>query len=665
MDIRSLLFVAGSCFCVGATAQVSEGFAREFKAELTPKLRQVETRGMIGDPLRLDARRPAEAATVAERPVGRAPMLAETRTTEGKEKLDSIITTNPDGSRSMLQCFFYNDKGKEIKRTYHYWNAATGSWDEPTERYDYVWNDDGLILSEQAVGYGGGVRMEYKYNDEGLGIEQVNYQMDADGNWTPTSKGEYAYDDNANIIEEYTYSWDGTQWVNAAHNLASWDDKSRQTGYTGYSWDGTQWVGTSKGDYVWFDGPRDPDYVEGTEAERMTYKGDYLWKDGRWQHYYIFTNEFNEDGRVVGQGEKVYNRQYGKWCGGDTWDGALGMPVTWRGEMTYDEHGAQVYSQTWRCMPDSAGWYAAGVVPTEWTYDADGNREGLSKVINYVYDDQYNKTGETCSQQTYYGYNADNRKTWVLEQLLGASGEWESLFEEKYGYDEAGRSTYTMIWDWVDGVRRPTTYNTTVYDADGNVIESIGRSGDTGGVKPIGAPATRGAAIEPDDEEGWVNTTRWVNVYENGARVEQRGYRWPDGEWTTNSGQLVDFDFDVRADEVYFPEGWTDPYKINWIEDLYADGNNGWLASKRAYYYSDLVATAIGNAASDGDAGVSVSYKADRLSVEAPDVAVVRIYGVDGTLVRTSAERSVFVGDMPAGIYVVAVGGYKTKIVKK
>ena len=169
MDIRSLLFVAGSCFCVGATAQVSEGFAREFKAELTPKLRQVETRGMIGDPLKLDARRRAEVATVAERPVGRAPMLAETRTTEGKEKLDSIITINPDGSRSMLQCFFYNDKGKEIKRTYHYWNAATGSWDEPTERYDYVWNDDGLILSEQAVGYGGGVRMEYKYNDVGLG----------------------------------------------------------------------------------------------------------------------------------------------------------------------------------------------------------------------------------------------------------------------------------------------------------------------------------------------------------------------------------------------------------------------------------------------------------------------------------------------------------------
>ena len=32
--------------------------------------------------------------------------------------------------------------------------------------------------------------------------------------------------------------------------------------------------------------------------------------------------------------------------------------------------------------------------------------------------------------------------------------------------------------------------------------------------------------------------------------------------------------------------------------------------------------------------------------------------------VRTSAEKSVYVGDMPSGIYVVAVNGYKTKVVK-
>ena len=76
----------------------------------------------------------------------------------------------------------YNDQGKEINRKTSYWNASTQTWDEPYEEYDYDWTDYGYILSQRGVYNGQGVRMDYKYNDKRQGIEQINYELDADGN---------------------------------------------------------------------------------------------------------------------------------------------------------------------------------------------------------------------------------------------------------------------------------------------------------------------------------------------------------------------------------------------------------------------------------------------------------------------------------------------------
>lgn len=667
MDLRTLLFAAGTCFCMGATAQVTNGFALSMDTKLEPKLHKVEVNGLMKNPAKFTARDRAAIGTVAVRPAAKAPAYAP-REAEGKERLDSIVQTNPDGSNSALQYFAYNEAGKEIHREVSYWNASTNAWDEPQEVYDYEWNDEGLIVSQQGLAYGTGVRYEYKYNDQSLGIEQVNYQLGTDGGWEKVSKGEYAYDDLGNMVEETIYAWDGSQWVPNSHNLATWDAKKRQTCYAGYVWDGAQWVGSERYDYVWFDGPIDPDaqYVEGIETDRMTYKGNFTWVDGKWAQYYFFTNEIDEDGRLTGQSEHYYNRQSGKWCGGDNWDGMLGYYDTWKSRHTYNDRHHRVLDEMWYCMPDSTGWQQAAKSPTTWEYDEEGNRTGLIRYVNYNYDAEGNFIGESCSQQTHYGYNAANLKTWVVEQLVAEDGTETSLFEEKYTYDDDNNLLKVLIWDWVDGERTQTSYTEYKYDADGNLVESVSKVGEStgGGIVPIGVKAHRGPAIDPEDEEGWVNSALWTYEYKNGTLVDKRGYMWMNEEWTTNTGQVVDYDFDVPSADAYFPEGWQDPYKINWIEDLYADGSNGWMVMRRDYFYSEHTATAIAGVASDGDTDVNVSYTADRINISAPGEVSVSIYGVDGTCVRTSAEKSVYVGDMPAGIYVVTVNGHATKIVK-
>lgn len=646
-----------------AAAQVGTAPGKSITSEIKPQLHKVEVA------------RPAtgfNGITMTARPTARpvlpakAPMRAAAAPkTDGKvPRLDKIIQTNPDGSNAQQQCFEYNAMGKETKRTNSYWNAATNTWDEPFEQYDYTWNDKGLILVEQGMSYGQGIRNEYKYNEQGLGIEQTSYTLDMNGKWTPVSKGEYDYDDRGNMTDEMLYAWDGTQWAKSTHNEASYDMKNRQISYTGYMWDGTQWQGTEKADYVWFDGPRDPDYVEGTSEERTTYKGEYYWINGKWQHYYIFRNSFTDDGRIAGQSELFYNRQSKKWCGGDDWDGRIWRPMTWRGKLTYDDHGAQILSETWQCLPDSTGWLLLGSSPTVWEYDAEGNRTGLYKLTSCVYDDNNNIIGEIVTQQTHYAYNAANKRLWLLEQLVGTDGTETSLFEEKYEYNGQGLLTLSAVWDWVDGKRTPSSRQELTYNSDGLLVESIFKSGNSG-LSPLGAPATRGAEIEPEDEQGWVNSTRWIYDYDNGTVVKRLQYRWVNDEWTTSQGQQVEYDFNVTPADAILPEGYADPYKINWIKDLYADGNNGWTYTLRTYYYSETLPSGINNVTSDGDEGISVSYTADRLEITADGNVTVNIYGAGGMLVRKSSSKTVYIGDMPSGLYIVNVNGYKTKFIKK
>ena len=633
---------------------------------IEPKLHPVKMSANIvrpGDRPRHIVQTKAETATIvpAEGPCEPRRLPAETA---GKLKLDSIVVTNVDGSNSTKMVFEYNEEGKETSRHNYTWDASTGTWGDPTEEYSWTWSEGGLILSEWVKGYGQGTRYDYEYNDQNLGVKKTTFTLDKDGNWVNSNMGVYDYDDAGNIIEEYVYLWDGQDWANSVHNLASWDGKKRQTSYEGYNWDGSRWVGSDKAEYVWFDGPIDPDWQEGTEKERMTYKYNYFWMGDSFEPYYIFINKIGDDGRLRGQSERYYNRSNGKWSGGDDWDGRLGYYRTWEGFFTLDEHGNQTYVETKACLPDSSQWITLGISTFDWTYAEDGSREGLNKVIQYEYDDNNNKTGELLNQQVYYAYNARNKKTWVLQQV--ANGEsMDDLFEEKYIYDNNGNLTSSMVWDWVDGKRTPTSWSKTTYNENNELVETVSLNGGSG-MTPLGAPMFRGKDVTDEDEQGWTNSSRWTYAYNNGVLVDKKGYMWRNDAWTTNSGQEVEYDWDYPSADAIFPNGWTDPYKINVLRDIYGDGNNGWLAMTRNYYYSELNTSAIKTAPSVGNnVKVYPSCVTDNLYVEADGDVDVNIYGVGGMKVASTSEKVIPMTGMAAGLYIVDVNGYKVKILKK
>ena len=571
---------------------------------------------------------------------------------ENTLRLDSVVGYNTDGSKATLQAFTYNSDGLMTYRANSYYNAETGDWDL-AEEYGYEWTDDGLVLDEWGKAYGWGTRHTYVYNDRGWGTEMTIYELGVDGEWVQSSKGEYEYDDNANIIAERTYVWDGAQWQPSTKAVSNYDSKNRQTYIEGYTWDGTQWIGAIKKIYEWCDKP-DPKPVDPENTDRNTVDMSFEWKNGQWEPSLAYIQEFDTpDGYIT--------MQKTAWWNGHNWGGDGRVTDTNVTFWTYDENNVEIDQVGYRCIKDSTEWIKTFDVNYDWTYDEEGNRDGTYDIIFYTYDDDYNLIKQYNEERFEEAYNADNQILWKKYWDCNLETyELEESEEMKCRYDENGNMTYKIKWIWRNGERQPSIEQTYTYDEDGNVIDQLSRNGGNSGII-IGAPMKRSKEIEPDDLEGWVNSTHFTYSYENGIRYEKLGYRWKNENWMTNSGQTVEYDFDHPMESVITPVGWTDPYKIDALYDHYGDGNNGWLDSKKLYYWTEHVATGV----SDVNAtDVRVSYANDMITVEATGDVDVKVYNAGGACVKTTSEKTVDMGGQPSGVYIVKVNGHTTKIVK-
>ena len=617
MKLNSLLAIIGSCLCLGASAQTIQkpAFGTSFvnnNASLGGKalervIQPVETAKGADGVMR--AVKPFKKVTTP----WKARRAMRAAATDGTLKLDSVVGYNADGSKATLQAFTYRADGLETHRENSYYNAETGAWDL-AEEYGYEWTDDGLILDEWGKYYGSGLRHTYKYNDRGWGTEMIIYTLGTDGEWVYDSKGEYEYDDNANITAERTYVWDGSQWQPSTKAVSEYDSKNRQTYLEGYTWDGSQWV---------------PNLM--------------------------YVQEFdNPDGYIT--------MQETCWWNGRNWGGVNGSTSVSFWE--YDENNVVIDNDGYLCVKDSTEWVKSYDTAYDWTYNDDGSREGTYDIVFFQYDNDYNLIGQYTEERFEEAYDAAGHMTWRkywdcnLENYVLEESE-----ELKRCYDEDGNMTYEAQWTWRDGERKPSTEQNFTYDADGNVIDQLNRSGgNMGGMIPMGAPAMRSKDIEPEDLEGWTNTTHFTYAYENGERTEKICYSWRDEQWTPRDGQTVEYDFDYPMDAVVTPVTWTDPYKIDAIHDLSGDGMGGWLSADKLYYWTEHNATGISETVVTD---VKVRLKGDILTVTGADGATVNVYNAGGTCMASTNGDTVGMGGMPAGVYIVKVGSYATKIVKK
>ena len=103
-------------------------------------------------------------------------------------------------------------------------------------------DEDGYVLSMMAYSKVSGQRYDYEYNDKKWGISQTYYTYDGSV-WTPVQRGEYKYDDRANITEEVISAWDAASesWTPVIKSIAEYDEYNRMVMLEPYEWNGSEW----------------------------------------------------------------------------------------------------------------------------------------------------------------------------------------------------------------------------------------------------------------------------------------------------------------------------------------------------------------------------------------------------------------------------------------
>lgn len=582
--------------------------------------------------------------------------LHRTPEAQTKQRLDSIVTTvQSTGAPYSKQQFSLDENNLPIKRVNSLWDDNKGYY--PVEVYEFTWDADGYCLSQSQTSelYGSGVKIEYVYNDRKLGIQQIQSFMNADGSWTPSSKGEYKYDDNGNIIEEYTYNYDVDKkaWTPLSHNLAAWNNNGWMTMFEGYYWDGTEWVGNGeKKEYAYL------------SKDKMTQVKSYIWlnDEKQWFWYCNYEQDFNDRQLCTRIEKRFYNREYNDWGGHAEYYGTIYENN--KSLMEYYDDGRHKYDKSYGSSEH--GVYTLGA---DWTYEwsdlADGGKQCYQEAS--IYDDSGTKTITGIFVD---GYDAAGNQNYMLEkQRNWSTGEITANYERDWTYNEKGllinEHTYTLTENGTKPHGDLAVEYT--YDANDNLVSRVNYmqksddGNDDGGMNPLSAPhkATDATSIE------WVYTTKNEFAYEQDSiLVQNYFYRWNNEKWNMLTGERDYYDYDTPLSDVIIWLGYNGYHKMDKMLTYISGTDEDFYVNN--YCYSTVQTASIhGTPTADVAIRVYPTLVDNGFTVDAPADTDVHIFSTNGTCLAKTKAGYIPAQNLPAGLYVVVAGGTKTKIVKK
>lgn len=652
MKLKNLLFAAGLLIGTAVSSQNVQPVNREQCKLNAVKLHKIDVPALPDHTVRKAAHK---AATYRNHEKARQAMfsqkqLREIATVEKKQRLDSIFTTlGSTGAKYSKQVFTFDDRELPVKRVNSLYDENSKTF-VPVEEYGFTWDDDGYCLSQwmESDVYMSGERHDYTYNDRKLGITQTVYVKAADGSgvWEPVWTAAYKYDDRGNIIEEQISYWNTVteKYELTQMNRAAWNESGLQTLIEPYTWNGTEWQGVDeRQEYTWLDA----DHM--TQCKSSTWDGE----TGKWIYYCNLENDFNDDKNLLRREKRFYNAERGDWAGCCTWNGMY--YTNEKTTMAYDEKGR--YLQTLSYKGDTPEGYTLGAkADVEWTDNADGTSRSVEYSELYLNGNEVLPAYRTTTE-----IDAKGNVTRMLDEMYSyATNTLLKNTEEERGYDDDGNMLFERIYSFDEdeaNLRKPNLANYFTYDEFGNVVEQIGKTGDTGWT-PMGAPSK--------ETEKWNNYTRFVYAYVNDTvRVEKTRYVWNEGEWEINSKDLTEYDFDIPMSDILAWPGLDTYHKIASTES-YTTLNGVFDGYINKYCYSETGSTGINGIGKEQTAVRVYPVIVDEgFTVEAPAGTKVCVYGMGGTLVKQANPGYIGAADLDAGLYIVAAGGSNTKIVKK
>lgn len=662
MVLRHLLIAASCGLCASLSAQPSvQGIANK-NAAITPKLHKVEVAGlrtgkvMLMKPSQMmidaenksalfekQAQSPAASHNLFGKELtGDCVAIRKAAEEAKKERLDSVVlTTETTGTPYGLSIFKYTKEGWPSERVDKLWDAATGQY-TVYQTYNYTWDEDGYILSEQTVidMYNYGLRYDYTYNDKKLGITMTTFSYDS-GEWTPTGLGEYKYDDRGNIIEEIISDYDKEtkEFVPYQLNKAAWDDRGLQTLIEPYLWNGTEWDASEceRMEYDWLD------------AGHMLRVKSYIWdtETNDWFWYIDFTNEFNERTQLLKNEKVFWNKTLQNWSGCETYWGYEYRNM--KSTSTYDDRGRNIAD------------YAYNAYSTDgYTLDSD---------CQYTYED--NADGSYVQTETYRSYTdgANPVATNIVTTNVDAKGNTTLLleksksygtegmiytYEESHVFDEQNRMTeeYYYSYDYDEqNARHPSLAAFYKYDNNDNIVDAEFWNGEND------------ENYQPTDK--WINFSHFTYAFEKDTVcVGKEKYLWTDGAWKLDSDEGFKFDYSVPVSDILF---FPDLLAYHKITSSYSGSilNDAYRKVVNTYFYTDLTATDIRNLDAVRAGGIAYSDATQTLTAAGMNTAGLKVYAISGACLAHTSDSSLYVGQLPAGVYLVEAGGARIKFVKR
>ncbi len=555
------------------------------------------------------------------------------------QRFDSIIgTQNSTGAKISRQYFTYDEKGNPVKLINSLWNATTNSWEEAEVR-EFICDEDGYVMSQRAysVSTNSGQRYDYEYNERKWGISMTLYFY-SDGEWTPVQRGEYEYDDRGNIIQETISAYDKkapSSWLPVVRNKATWDENGRQLIFEPYEWNGSNWIGNGeKKEYEWD--------INGNS----TLISSSLWEEetGTWFNYCRYEQDFkNSDPNLcTRQEKKFYNKTLNNWSGVQEYNGYVYHNT--KTILEYDELGRLTYECAHTGKTTDEYIKGADAVH-DWTPTSDGGTQCVSTYTIYPLDGEAFVNDIVTKQ-----YNAQGNEIYFFEKHIDPTlTNLLNYAEEKTVYDDRQNiiEYKTYKFDREDNNKK-LAMQCQLYDYDdyNNIIKyTVQRGQNTG-------------------EDDWVNYSYFTYTYEQDSiLVDTRAYKWDGNDYIRNWGDGYIYDYSTPISDIIMWPGGNVYHKVLETRSYMGMGDD-WDYQSFKYYYSELP-TGIADRNIDKNITVYPACVDDILNVVADGDVKVNIYNIEGMLMLTTADKHIRVSNLPAGLYVVEVNGYKTKIVKK
>lgn len=553
-----------------------------------------------------------------------------------KERLDSIITfVNSTGEPYMATIYHYDSHNLPHLQDNCYWNPQTCCWDT-VEQYGYEWNEDGYCLNQWQINYmyDNGLRYEYAYNADNLGISRTEYTY-LNNEWIPSTQNLYEYDRNGFVVEEILKFYDPTSknWINyLKHNVAC-DDLGRNIHWEGYVWDNDNWTPYAE--------QQDIVYGEDGNALLITFL---KWMKGssQWVNYYQVENCY-DDGLIRSQEHKFWNRELSSWVGRDDFD--TGFPCTnLKSIFEYDSKRRLVSETVYQGLTTD-GYTKSVVEECVYTDTQDGGAEMQSDTYYYAED---GISRESRNRRIKH-YNAADSLTYSFQTVL-EGGVWINKSEEVYTYTPDNLQSSYKSYTFSNTEENKKFAGISIdyfYDDNDNLKEKF---------------YMLGLGTSDDD---WYYSTHYEYNYDlDNLQIDELCSKWNGSEFVPRNGEGMRYDYDTPVSDLILWVGSLPAYKIT-ERRVYVNNDNEWDYYSYKHYYSvQNIETGIIDMPCGNNSLLTINSDRTLLTLNSNEDIHTTVYSANGSVVISSSERLIDLSTLPAGLYIANANGENLKFIK-